>query len=116
MRVPSLLLAASLVTTTGALAPAADSRRAFLSQAGSAVASAVAVGASAAPVLAADKYDLNFDESIVPAKKESPKKSDGGGGLIVGGALGGGLLLSLPFFAPNLARLAGVKNAKLPKK
>ena len=100
----------AILATIDALTPASGGRRAFLSKvAGTTVASVATI---AAPAIAADKYNLDFDESVVP-KTESPKSSGGSGGLIVGGALGGGLLLSLPFFAPNLARLAGIKNAKL---
>ena len=51
----------------------------------------------------------------VKAEQEKAKKEKdaGSGGILVGTALGGGLLLSLPFFLPNLLRLAGFNNAKL---
>jgi hypothetical protein len=48
---------------------------------------------------------------VVPEKK-AENKSKGGG--IVAAALGGSVLLSLPFFLPNLMRLAGINNAKNP--
>uniref|UniRef100_A0A7S2K6V0 Uncharacterized protein n=1 Tax=Leptocylindrus danicus TaxID=163516 RepID=A0A7S2K6V0_9STRA len=53
----------------------------------------------------------------VKAEQEKAKKEKdaGSGGILVGTALGGGLLLSLPFFLPNLLRLAGFNNAKLKK-
>ena len=108
MKFSAFLLVASLATTNG-LAP--SGRRAFLSKA----AASVATVTVAAPAVAKEQYDLGFDESIV-AKKEAPEKKSGDGGLIVGGALAAGFALSLPFFAPNLARMAGIKNAKLPPK
>ena len=101
-----LLLPAS---TADALSqPSLAGRRAFLTQAATTAAS-IAV---ASPALAADSYSLDVDESL---KKEPEKKTASGVGGIVGGALAGGLLLSLPFFAPNLARLTGYKNAKIKK-
>ena len=109
MKFSTAVILASILAGANALAPPSD-RRAFLSK----VATSAATVAVASPAIAAD-YKLDFDESIV-AKKETPKKEGGNGGLIVGGALAGGFALSLPFFAPNLARMAGVKNAKLPPK
>jgi len=108
-------LALLFVSSASALAPAPvnNDRRAFLSKVATSAA-AVAVTTSA-PAFAKSSYDLDVGDTVVP-EKEAPKKSGGGGGTIVGAALGGGLLLSLPFFAPNLARMAGIKNAKLPKK
>lgn len=105
-------LALLFVSSANALAPAHNDRRAFLSKVATSAAT-VAVTTSA-PAFAKSSYDLDVGDVVVP-EKEAPSKS-GGGGSIVGGALAGGLLLSLPFFAPNLARLAGIKNTKLPKK
>ena len=110
-----VFLSALLCTSINALAPPSD-RRAFLSKvasAGSIATVAAATTATSAPVFAADYALDGLDE--VETKKEAPKKSGGNGGVIVGGALAGGLALSLPFFAPNLARMAGIKNAKQPK-
>jgi hypothetical protein len=86
--------------------PSTAGRRAFLAKAATAAAS-VAV---ASPAFAAESYSLDLDESY---KKEAPEKKSGNGGTIVGGALAGSVLLSLPFFLPNLARMAGIKNTKL---
>jgi hypothetical protein len=115
MKFSVLFVVASLAASGNALAPSSTtgSRRAFLSKV--ATTAALASVAVAAPAFAKDQYALDFDESIVVKKEEAPK-SGGNGGLIVGGALAGGLALSLPFFAPNLARMAGVKNAKMPPK
>ncbi len=91
-------------------------RRAFLAKVATGTTTAamtIAAASSSPAVAAADQYSLDLDESF---KKEAPEKKSGNGGTIVGAALGGGLLLSLPFFAPNLARLAGVKNAKIKDK
>ena len=111
-------LALLFVSSATALAPAHahNDRRAFLSKVATSAATVAAVTTCSAPAAFAkpSNYDLDIGDTVVP-EKEAPKKS-GNGGSIVGGALAGGLLLSLPFFAPNLARLAGVKNAKLPKK
>lgn len=84
----------------------ATGRRAFLTKAVTTAAS-VAV---ATPVMAADQYSLDLDESY---KKETPAKKSGNGGAVVGGALAAGFALSLPFFYQNLARMAGIKNSKL---
>lgn len=105
------LLVAIVAPSIDALAPPTNTntgRRAFLNKGVIATATIVA----APPAFAADQYSLELDESY---KKPEPEKKSGSGGTIVGGALAGGLLLSLPFFAPNLARLAGIKNAKIPK-
>ncbi|KAL3944911.1 MAG: hypothetical protein SGBAC_001002 [Bacillariaceae sp.] len=109
---PIFTLALLFISSANALAPAHNDRRAFLAKVATS-ATAVTVTTSA-PAFAKSSYDLDIGDTVVP-EKEAPTKS-GGGGTIVGGALGAGLLLSLPFFAPNLARMAGVKNAKLPKK
>lgn len=104
-----LILGAISASTVEALSqPNPAGRRAFLTKAATTAAS-IAV---ASPAFAAEQYSLELDESF---KKEPEKKSSSGGGNIVGGALAGGVLLSLPFFAPNLARLAGYKNAKIKK-
>lgn len=112
MRFPrALIIGAIVASTVDALSQPTGSlagRRAFLTKAATTAAS-IAV---ASPALAADQYSLELDESF---KKEPEKKSASGGGGIVGGALAGGFLLSLPFFAPNLARLAGYKNSKIKK-
>lgn len=84
-------------------------RRAFLAQS-SAVSAAALVGA-AAPAFAKDEYSMDVEETVV-AKKEGAKS--GGGGLAVGLPLAAGVALSLPFFYQSLARMAGIKNAKMP--
>jgi hypothetical protein len=110
MKLSILAVVATIVTNTNALSqPTMAGRRAFLEVA----TTTVATVAVASPAAAAGEYSLELDESF---KKEAPEKKSGNGGTIVGAALGGGLLLSLPFFAPNLARLAGVKNAKIKDK
>mmetsp|Transcript_2114 Transcript_2114/g.6364 ORF Transcript_2114/g.6364 Transcript_2114/m.6364 type:complete len:114 (-) Transcript_2114:61-402(-) len=112
MRVSRALILGAIAAASSADAlsqPSLAGRRAFLTKAATTAAS-IAV---ASPALAADQYSLDLDETY---KKEPEKKSSSGGGSnIVGGALAGGVLLSLPFFAPNLARLAGYKNAKIKK-
>lgn len=110
MRTESLLFLLLLAFTQGLTTRNNNSRRGFISN----VATATVVVATQPAFAAAEKYDLDMGE-VAASKKEVPRKSGGGAGL-VGGALAGGLLLSVPFFAPNLARLAGVKNAKLPPK
>ena len=99
---------ASLVPHANALAPP-PSRRAFLSKA---TASAAAKVVIASPAFAKDQYSLDVEETEIPKKSS---KEGGKGGLIVGGALAGGFALSLPLFAPNLSRMAGFKNTKMPK-
>lgn len=111
-----LLVTVALMAQEGhALAPSANnSRRAFLSKvATTSAATVVTTAAVASPAFAkGDAYDLTgVDEIVVKKEKESSKS--GSGGLLVGGALGGGLLLSLPFFYQNLARMAGIKNSKI---
>lgn len=114
------LLVATVVSGTDALSQPSvvvAGRRAFLTKAATtaavaATATAASMTVAANPAFAAEKYSLELDESY---KKEEPEKKSGNGGGIVGGALAGGFLLSLPFFAPNLARIAGYKNAKIKK-
>ena len=111
MKTYSFLLL-SLVASCDALSQPAPKvgRRAFLSTAaGTAASIAVAVPA----VAAEDPYALDLGDSY-KTEKTTEKKS-GNGGALVGGVLAGGFALSLPFFLPNLARLAGIKNAKQPK-
>lgn len=67
---------------------------------------AIAARSAAANAVARDKAEKE------KAKKE---KEAGSGGVLVSTVLGGGLALSLPFFLPNLLRMAGVKNSKLDK-
>ena len=108
-----LVILCALVASTDALTQPTISttgRRAFLAK--TVTAAATIAAASPALAISSDPYALDLDESY---KKEIPKKTGGNGGALVGGVFGGGLLLSLPFFAPNLARMAGIKNAKLKK-
>jgi hypothetical protein len=119
MKLSVIFVFASLAVAN-ALAPNSSptNRRAFFAKAASTVAvvSSLAIAAPTA-AFAKDDYSLDFDESIVVKKADTSKEGGGSnGGLIVGGALAGGLALSLPFFAPNLARMAGIKNAKTPPK
>jgi hypothetical protein len=87
-----------------------SSRQAFL--ANSATAAAVAIGAGSALVIMppapaqADEYD-----DARAAKRAQDAESKGASTLAV--PLIGGLLLSLPFFLPNILRLLGVKNSKM---
>jgi hypothetical protein len=117
MKLSLLAVCAAFVTSADALSPpiTVGGRRAFLAKVVTSTATAaVTIAAVSSPAAAApEQYSLDLDESF---KKEAPEKKSGNGGTIVGAALGGGLLLSLPFFAPNLARLAGVKNAKIKDK
>jgi len=118
MKLPILIACAAVVANTHALAPPTNvgaSRRTFLTKVvtSTATTAAAVTAVTLSPAFAADQYALDLDDSF---KKEAPKKKSGSGGTIVGAALGGGLLLSLPFFAPNLARLAGYKNAKIKDK
>jgi hypothetical protein len=109
------LFTLAVLASANALAPSTSDRRAFLSKIAAGSVATVSVASTfSSPAFAAGSYDLNGIDEAAP-KKEAPKKS-GDGGLIVGGALAASFALSLPFFAPNLARMAGVKNAKLPKK
>jgi hypothetical protein len=120
MKFSTLFIFASIASGSNALVPsstrgnlateAPTGRRAFLAQA-SAVSAAALVGV-AAPAFAKDDYSMDVESTVVP-KKVVEKKS-GGGGLAVGGPLAVGVALSLPFFYQNLARMAGVKNAKMP--
>jgi hypothetical protein len=116
MKLSIIAVCVAIVASTNALSqPTVAGRRAFLTTVATTTTAAVAVTvATASPALAAaEKYSLDLDQSF---QKEATEKKSGNGGAIVGAALGGGLLLSLPFFAPNLARLAGVKNAKIKDK
>uniref|UniRef100_A0A6V2AER0 Uncharacterized protein n=1 Tax=Ditylum brightwellii TaxID=49249 RepID=A0A6V2AER0_9STRA len=109
----------ALAFSCNALVTPSTDRRAFLSKVASssaAVATAAVVTSNPSPAIAkTDLYALDGIDEIA-TKKEVKEKSGGGGATTVGIALAGGFALSLPFFAPNLARLAGVKNTKLPKK
>jgi hypothetical protein len=120
MKFCTLLILASIASVSNALvtsstkanvaADAPTGRRAFLAQA-SAVFAAALVGA-AAPAFAKDDYSMDVENTVVPKKVVA--KQGGGGGLAVGGALAAGVGLSLPFFYQNLARMAGINNAKMP--
>jgi vancomycin permeability regulator SanA len=87
------------------------SRQAFLVNSATAAA-AVAIGAGSALVILppapaqADEYD-----DARAAKRAQDAESKGASTLAV--PLIGGLLLSLPFFLPNILRLLGVKNSKM---
>ena len=120
MKFSTLFILASIASVSNALVPsstranvataeAPTGRRAFLALA-SAVPAAALVGA-ATPAFAKDEYSMDVEKTVVPKKEAS---NSGGGGLAVGGALAAGVALSLPFFSMNLARMAGVNNAKTP--
>eukprot|EP00587_Corethron_hystrix_P013785 CAMPEP_0113312266 /NCGR_PEP_ID=MMETSP0010_2-20120614/9160_1 /TAXON_ID=216773 ORGANISM="Corethron hystrix, Strain 308" /NCGR_SAMPLE_ID=MMETSP0010_2 /ASSEMBLY_ACC=CAM_ASM_000155 /LENGTH=148 /DNA_ID=CAMNT_0000168047 /DNA_START=31 /DNA_END=477 /DNA_ORIENTATION=+ /assembly_acc=CAM_ASM_000155 len=113
MKLSSVLILAIAATTTDGLAPSVANRRAFIAKAGATTAGAftAAIGASSASAKSNNDYSLDTGSVVVEEKKAA--KSSGGGNLVAG-ALGGSVLLSLPFFLPNLLRLAGVNNAKLP--
>mmetsp|Transcript_17911 Transcript_17911/g.20416 ORF Transcript_17911/g.20416 Transcript_17911/m.20416 type:complete len:124 (+) Transcript_17911:108-479(+) len=123
MKFTPILMLASLASLSNALAPTTSrsdsSRRAFISKVTSATAAtaATAVGANAifqpAPAFAKDEYSFDVGDNVVVPVKEKKEKGNGAG--IVGGALGASVLLSLPFFLPNLLRLAGVNNVKEKK-
>jgi hypothetical protein len=113
MKVTAILILASIASVSHALV--APDRRAFLAKASAASAAAFVAAANSSPAFAKDEYSTDFDQVVVP-KKEKVASSGGNGGLLIGGVLAGGLALSLPFFGQNLARMGGVKNAKLPKK
>jgi len=95
-------------------------RRAFLEKVSTSVVAAGAVGAFAgvSPAFAAkkDSYDpfgdvgvkkSAYDLDVSGVVQEKPKqKADAGAGKLVGGIAAGGLLLSVPFFLPNLIRLS----------
>eukprot|EP00554_Chaetoceros_debilis_P004573 CAMPEP_0194085194 /NCGR_PEP_ID=MMETSP0149-20130528/16638_1 /TAXON_ID=122233 /ORGANISM="Chaetoceros debilis, Strain MM31A-1" /LENGTH=113 /DNA_ID=CAMNT_0038768021 /DNA_START=83 /DNA_END=424 /DNA_ORIENTATION=+ len=103
----------TMMATSDALAPPSSDRRAFLAKAtASTSAAAFATVAASAPAFAKDEYSLDTGDIKVPEKVKAESK----GGSIVTGALGASVLLSLPFFLPNLMRLAGVNNAKNPDK
>ena len=114
MKLSSIVLLATLPATTHALAQPATGRRAFLSNAASNTAAITTAAVTSSPAFAADSYSLDTGDVVVP-KKEKAAKS-GNGGAVVGGALGASVALSLPFFLPNLMRLAGINNAKNPTK
>jgi hypothetical protein len=107
----STVLTLATVATSNALAPPSD-RRAFLAKASaSTTAAAFTTIVASAPAFAKDDYSLDTGDNVVVEKK---KAEGGNGSSIVGGALAGSVLLSLPFFLPNLMRLAGINNAKNP--
>ena len=112
MKFSSALILAAVASTSNALAPAAD-RRAFLAKATTTAASFTAASIVASPAFAKDDYSLDTGDVVVPEKK-AEKNSKGSN--IVAGALAGSVLLSVPFFLPNLMRLAGINNAKNPDK
>lgn len=112
MKLSSTILLLLPATTTALTTN--TNRRSFLNQASS----NLAVLTLSAPVAlaASDPYALDVGDAVVVPKKESDGANAGKGGAVVGGALAGGLALSLPFFLPNLLRMAGVNNAKNPTK
>jgi|EP00979_Chaetoceros_neogracilis_P004120 hypothetical protein len=110
MKLSSALILATIASTSEALVPHSG-RRAFLVKASTTAASFTAATVVASPAFAKDDYALDTGDVVVPEKK-AENKSKGGG--IVAAALGGSVLLSLPFFLPNLMRLAGINNAKNP--
>lgn len=105
MKVSSLIILAAAVSSCDALAAPSD-RRAFMKAASTATAFTVA----SSPAFAKDAYDLDSGDVVVEPKEKKENKNGG----IVTAALGGSVLLSLPFFLPNLMRLAGINNAKNP--
>eukprot|EP00557_Chaetoceros_sp_GSL56_P008843 CAMPEP_0176499382 /NCGR_PEP_ID=MMETSP0200_2-20121128/12895_1 /TAXON_ID=947934 /ORGANISM="Chaetoceros sp., Strain GSL56" /LENGTH=116 /DNA_ID=CAMNT_0017897793 /DNA_START=130 /DNA_END=480 /DNA_ORIENTATION=- len=115
MRVLSLFILAVIASFGQALAPPSSSaaRRAFLVQATQATAFTAAVSV-ATPSFAKEEYTLDTGDVVVPEQSNSTKKNSGSS--LVAGALAGSVLLSLPFFLPNLLRLAGINNAKNPTK
>lgn len=106
----STVFVLAAASSANALAPHSD-RRAFVAKATASTAATFAAAATAAPAFAKDAYSLDTGDDIVIEKK---KVEGGKGGSIVAGALAGSVLLSLPFFLPNLMRLAGINNAKNP--
>jgi hypothetical protein len=111
----SLFILIAMASVAQALAPppaaAAADRRAFLAQASRATAF-TAVVSVATPSTAKEEYTLDTGDIVVPEQTNATKKNSGGS--LVTGALAGSVLLSLPFFLPNLLRLAGINNAKNP--
>lgn len=107
MKVSSLIILAAAVSSCDALAAPSD-RRAFMKAASTATAFTVA--SASAPAFAKDAYDLDSGDVVVEPKEKKENKNGG----VVTAALGGSVLLSLPFFLPNLMRLAGINNAKNP--
>lgn len=109
-----LIVLAAVASFTRALAPPSSGRRAFLKESLTTSVVASVVATQPLPAFAkVDEYSLDSGDIKAPVKE---KTETGSGSGIVAAALGGSVLLSLPFFLPNLLRLAGVKNAKLPKK
>jgi hypothetical protein len=106
----SAILTLATVASCNALAAPAD-RRAFLAKATASTTAAAFTVAASAPAFAKDEYSLDTGKDVVVEKKVAEK---GSGGNIVAGALAGSVALSLPFFLPNLMRLAGINNAKNP--
>lgn len=112
-----LVAVASFSNTSALVTPpsssSGNSRRSFLSKApATAAALIVATGAATAnPAFANAEEDGEYKFYVAPPEVE---KKESGGKLLVGGALFGSVALSLPFFLPNLMRMAGVKNAKTP--
>lgn len=112
MKFSSAIILAAVASTSSALAPPAD-RRAFIAKATTTAASFTAASIVASPAFAKDDYSLDTGDVVVPEKKVETNSK---GSNIVAGALAGSVLLSLPFFLPNLMRLAGINNAKNPTK
>mmetsp|Transcript_4901 Transcript_4901/g.7453 ORF Transcript_4901/g.7453 Transcript_4901/m.7453 type:complete len:115 (+) Transcript_4901:39-383(+) len=113
MKFSSALILAAVASTSSALAPPAAGRRAFLAKATTTAASFTVASVVASPAFAKDDYSLDTGDVAV-AEKKVEKNSKGSN--VVVGALAGSVLLSLPFFLPNLMRLAGINNAKNPDK
>jgi hypothetical protein len=113
MKFSSVLILAAVASTSNALAPPAN-RRAFITRATTTAASFTAASiVTSSPAFAKDDYSLDTGDVAVTEKK-AEKNSKGSN--IVAGALAGSVLLSVPFFLPNLMRLAGINNAKNPDK
>jgi hypothetical protein len=100
-------------------------RRAFLSNAALAVGAAAAAVSVFPQVAQADSMDDIQERSKIAnekaalakvARDEKNATEKSNGPLLIGGVLGAGVVLALPFFGQNLARMAGVKNAKAPPK
>jgi hypothetical protein len=79
-----------------------SSRKSFLASA----TVAMIVAGSSPDVVHADEYD-----DARAAKRAKDAETSGSTALAV--PLIGGLVLSLPFFLPNILRLLGVKNSKM---
>jgi hypothetical protein len=88
-----------------------SSRQAFLANSANAAAVvAIGVGSSLVAMPAQPAGADEYDDARL-AKRAKDAESKGGSTLAV--PLIGGLLLSLPFFLPNILRLLGVKNSKM---